>query len=768
MKNVRGESVFASGALVLLLSLTLFYGCRAFDPEPVIQNDPPDTYIVGAPAETTGTGFRRHLYWYGTDTDGEVVQFIYAITDTSVRDAEDPTTDEEDRRFNPARDVTTVTDNEGFVGWTTRTDSVFVFTVDRESQVQKEITFHIVSVDDRGAIDPSPARLRFFNNALGTPRLQFRLYVEVDPQTGEGGELRWVGDPRNGAAPESPEQTDQPFIGFEVPFRIEWDASTPNVAPEYPNPIRGYRYKAEQGPGGRFVPGVDSLGTKLFGDVQSLWFANNVPGEALGPECNPATAIGCDVSQLRFGSGAYVLSVEAVDQALVQSRQIDGQLRFQMNYPPQTILDRSPTFVVRDPVNPNNLLIERTVFAEGDTVPFLAEVTFSSTGYDRFFDSVPPDERDLFCCDNPLEVGNPEGPPEVRFLERIRALRRTDPTAQPSIKTSPFGFPNPSGTVSFQVAPFEYTFIASTADELDRRDEEPEEFTFFSGFEPRLLPTQSVPRDEPGLRRIVVSSPFELIAGALIYEGQEWATVTQGTAWLVDQPFLDCNKRLTLDEPAGAPAEDAIPGYIVTVNPRFVGEANPRDPRGQVRGWSYRLNSIYDPENRVAEGAESPDLSAFVDSPPGSANVFDFADVDEEARQIRFFVPADMIRSKANMAEYDPGPDGDPDQQAIGCNLLKRLGPIRLEYRGRVTREDDTIAFFENRGPDGSPNLETGLPIGRFGAKTAPTSVDFEIYIGVDGAMPGTVFGDTLIDPDDLAPEDRIWPDEQTVAGLRR
>ncbi len=101
----RNESRFASAALVLLLFLVVFYGCRAFDPEPIIVNIPPDTFVTGAPAETTGTVFNRHMYWYGKDVDGEVVKFIFAITDSTVRDRSQPRVDEEDARFDPADDA---------------------------------------------------------------------------------------------------------------------------------------------------------------------------------------------------------------------------------------------------------------------------------------------------------------------------------------------------------------------------------------------------------------------------------------------------------------------------------------------------------------------------------------------------------------------------------------------------------------------------------------------------------------------------------------
>ncbi len=69
-----------------ILAATWLFGCRAFDPEAVIVNKPPETYIIGSPAETTGAYFHYHVYWYGTDDDGEVDRFVWALTDTSIQD----------------------------------------------------------------------------------------------------------------------------------------------------------------------------------------------------------------------------------------------------------------------------------------------------------------------------------------------------------------------------------------------------------------------------------------------------------------------------------------------------------------------------------------------------------------------------------------------------------------------------------------------------------------------------------------------------------
>ncbi|HKK69763.1 MAG TPA: hypothetical protein VKA86_01000 [Candidatus Krumholzibacteria bacterium] len=758
MKKRRNESAFASGALVLMLSLTLFYGCRAFDPEPVVVNRPPDTFVIGAPAETTGTGFRRHLYWYGTDRDGDVVQFIYAIMDTSVRDPEDPTTDEENERFNPADDITTVTENEGFVGWTTRTDSVFVFTVDRESGIQKEITFHIVSVDDRGAIDPTPARLRFFNNANGTPRIKFRVYMNVDPQTGEGGELRWVGEPRRGPDAESPEQTTQPFVGFQKPFRIEWEASSPNVAPEFPDPILGYRYKAQQGASLPFIPDVDSLNNKLFGDTQSFFYANAIAQDTEDETCNPRSAIGCDVSTFRFRSGSYVLSVETIDRALVQNRTEDGQLRFSVNYPPQTVLDPVANFVVRDQ---SGTVTASGTFEDGDRIPYRSEVTFVSTGFDRFPETLPdgvPD--DILCCDEPFEFDptDPENSPvlEVEFQERIAVKKFSDVDERPIEFASQFGIPNPSGVVSFEVAPYEYTYIAGTVDELERRDNEPSEFRFDVGFPPQIVPEQTIPNEATGENRVVAGT-----AGAVL-EGSTWAASRFRNGVFLKVPGIECGGRL-LFEPA--PSDTAGRNYEVFIGftyeyfPVLAAANDDRDPRGTVRAWSYSINSENDPENQIEDALESRDLTFFVDG--SSPNFLDFSApvIDDDPNQtLDFWVPFNLFSRPGDFDQGvgSSGNDENATSRGVGCLILKQMGEMKLRFRGRVTGTEANMPLYLNRDADGNP-VTVSEDISPFGAKSGVFDVDFFIYAGIDTDGDGT--------------PDRFWPDEQALgdgAGARR
>ena len=188
-----------------LLAGTLLFGCRAFEPEAVIVNRPPQTYIIGSPAETSGAYFHFHVFWYGTDEDGFVERYVWALTDTSLQDyTEDSTGDEEDERFNPALNI-----NHLEIGtWTTRTDTVFDFQINQGSNLSQNMTLHMVAQDDRGAFDRTPARLHFFSNAVGRPRVLF-----YRDEIAEGNEF-----------------ANFDTVAFGRPLFLRWTGSTPNIA----------------------------------------------------------------------------------------------------------------------------------------------------------------------------------------------------------------------------------------------------------------------------------------------------------------------------------------------------------------------------------------------------------------------------------------------------------------------------------------------------------------------------------------------------------
>lgn len=723
----RIDSMFASGALLLLLSLTLLYGCRAFDPEPVVVNRAPDTYLTGAPAETTGSGFRRHLYWYGTDRDGEVAQFIYAVTDSLARDISRPEVDEEDVVFNPDLDVTTLRDSRiRRVGWTTKTDSIFEFTVDRGATPSKEITFHIVAVDDRGAVDPTPARLRFFNNTLGNPTLRFSLYVDVDAQ-GNGGTLRWVGTP-SGADPSSPEQTARPFVGFRRPFRIEWDASTPNFdARTGFDGISGYRFKARQG-SGDFTPPLDPNGEKQWSlDRTSFVYLNERPASdpAVGTSCDPLTGVDCDPSLFRFPDGAFTLSVEAIDRALVETTAASGFLRFEVNYPPESEIlvdSATPSFVVlaSDGSELRSGVITPSNGAILDTIPVGALVTVRSSGYDRFVDSVPPGQTDLLCCDTPLEaVGDTSaiGVPEVRYQTRVRTVRRENPGDEGLSFTNGFSTPRDADPITFEVGPLDYTVISRTQDEHGRPDPTPAEFDFVAGFRPRIDVDGFLPGPVAGdslILRFALGGPSRWPENEVEYD-----IVDGVTRWWLPENSGDCAGKLFESKPS----DEAIPfpGRVHRFRPLFAGAPDPRDPLAAVKAWAYAFNSDGDPFNQILEGRESRDLGTFVDSPTDDLWTWSV----EEA--IEVWIPTALWFSPET---FDPGVGANAASQSVGCLLRKQMGEITMRIVGRTTRATDKFALYDQTRNDSTVNFND-LDVGKFGRKTDVFEFKFWIYAGL-------------------------------------
>ncbi len=722
----RIDSMFASGALLLLLSLTLLYGCRAFDPEPVIVNRAPDTYLTGAPAETTGSGFRRHLYWYGTDRDGEVVQFIYAVTDSLARDIRRPEVDEEDAVFNPSLDVTTLRNNNiRRVGWTTQTDSIFEFTVDRGATPSKEITFHIVAVDDRGAIDPTPARLRFFNNTLGNPTLRFSLFVDVDAQ-GNGGTLRWVGTP-SGPDPTSPEQTARPFVGFRRPFRIEWEGSTPNFDSQTGvDGIVGYRFKAQQA-SGDFVPPLDGTGEKQWSlERTSFVYLNERPASdpAVGANCDPVTGADCDPSLFRFPSGPFTLSVEAIDRALVETTASSGFLRFEVNYPPETeiLVDAgTPSFVVlaADGSQLRSGVITPSSGAFIDTIPVGALVTVRSSGFDRFVDSVPPGQTDLLCCDTPLEaIGDTSaiGVPEVRYQTRVTTVRREEPGDAGISFTNGFSTPRAANPITFTVGPLDYTVISRTQDEHNRPDPTPDEFDFVAGFRPKIDVDGFLPGPVAGdslILRFPLGGPSRWPENEVDYE------FADESRWWLPENSGECAGKLYESDPGSGAI--SIAGRVHRFRPIFAGKPDPRDPLAAVKAWTYAFNSDADPFNQIVEGRESRDLGSFVDSPTDNVWTWSVADA------IEIWIPSSLWFSPET---FDPEVGADAASQSVGCLLRKQMGEITMRVVGRSTRATETFNLYAETRNDSTDNFNV-LPVGKYGRKTEVFEFKFWIYAGL-------------------------------------
>jgi hypothetical protein len=728
----HSESTFESLALGLVLSLTVIYGCRAFDPEPVTVNKAPNTSILGAPAETTGTRFLRHLYWYGNDSDGEVVRFIYAVTDSTVQDYRTPDIDEEDTRFNPATDVTTLEPMSWrTVGYTTKTDSIFLFTVDRGSTPSKDMTFHIVAVDDLGAIDPTPARLRFVNNSLGNPVVKFSVSTRELDGAGQPFWLkRWVGTAAGPSASESPELSAEPFIGFARAFRIEWEASSPN------GPINGYRYKANQNGTAPFVPPLGPGGIKRWDlNLTSFDFANDRDPQTL-PDCdiNPTTGelseeSNCPPETVRWPSDRYAFSVEAQDVALVETEAAFATLRFNVNYPPETDIVLGapwPLYRARNASGGTDVVH----FASGDTIPWGAYAVIAANGYDQTPERVAPATYGPFCCDTPLVTS------AVRFQARYRGRRDENGRFTEAVSLFSFPYGNSSDgepdTIGVNVGPMAYDFAVRSTDEHLRPDGTPDTLRFVGGFEPRLLST----RPAEGNALIIRQAGQGTWPGSLAYT----ASTSAENRWWNGIEFLQSDPCTGLSGTALTACQAQNPvfsGQIYTFQMRFEGRAHPLEPQAHIRAWSYSQLTVNDPLNVLQDGPESEDLSFYY--VPGTLDVWDFTD----AEAIKLFIPV-FFWSLTDL--FEPASPAVSYRQ-VGKWLVRRLGEATLRVQGRTTVPGDTWRIYQHVRPDESDAVQLA-PIEKAGRRTPEHVVHWSIYLGIGN------FGDTT--------PSRLWPDFDT------
>ena len=138
-------------------------GCRKPLAPTFDRNQPPETWITAAPLDTITTRdgtspvegtpgripSRYHLYWAGSDADGRVAGFFFAVVETLALPI--PPSNEPPPLPGP---------KPGDYRFTSKTDSVFTFSVTDERKNRRH-AFYLYAVDDRGKPDPTPARFVF-------------------------------------------------------------------------------------------------------------------------------------------------------------------------------------------------------------------------------------------------------------------------------------------------------------------------------------------------------------------------------------------------------------------------------------------------------------------------------------------------------------------------------------------------------------------------------------------------------------------------------
>ena len=170
---MRTRAVATSFTILLALGVLYLAGCSSVETPPTPGNKYPETQLTYAPIELDTTTFRVHFYWNGSDVDGEVVQFRFAI-------------DQEDTLPPPE--------------WhsTTAKDTTFLFLVDPVAALRLH-TFKIAAQDDDGLIDPTPATRSFSAKTVPPTSEIIRGPAATNPIVGPNFTFEWAGiDPDGG------------------------------------------------------------------------------------------------------------------------------------------------------------------------------------------------------------------------------------------------------------------------------------------------------------------------------------------------------------------------------------------------------------------------------------------------------------------------------------------------------------------------------------------------------------------------------------------
>ena len=471
-----------------LLALSLLGGCRAFEPEAVVVNQAPETYIIGSPIEDGGGYYHFHVYWYGSDRDGKVERFVWALTDTTLQD-DDTVEDEEDENFNPALDASQLEIGH----WTTKTDSIFDFKINQGVGTSYDMTLHMVAVDDFGDFDRTPARLHFFSNSLGNPVIEFfRIKQVID-----GADVRFDTSAVALGAIDT--------VGFNRRYEVFWRGTTPNIRGydltalakidtvyPYDDGLFGYKWKIDGALGGNCVASQrDCWSPRLFneatgdsfsyfGDITRLLFRNDGSGSSPFRKLLPPEKV--------------TLQVNSIDVAGVEVSEYLREFSFVVNFDPDTrILDREVDFAHADPdTYPYYILLNDPLqvhhpFGSGDRIPDRAYVVCKALGRDH-----------------PLDLRRNEnyGMGFTGFvtgeIENYSGGRYSFRTSASTLDTLPAWGAGIDGwyadTLGFLVAPrSEMTVNLQAVDEFGRRDGSPASLTFDVGYPPCIQCIEPLP-----------------------------------------------------------------------------------------------------------------------------------------------------------------------------------------------------------------------------------------------------------------------------------
>ena len=226
----------------------------ACTPEPVqmrvVPNQAPETIVTGAALDSSNAFHRYHVYWYGADPDGQVVEYRVAVTDSN---------------FGPA-----FTDYRP----TLATDSIIEFVANNE--VVLSHAFWVFAVDNEGQRDETPARVFFNAVDVNQP-----LPIITGATKTVGGvtsalALNDTIPSANSCVHLSWTATDADLGGSIRSYRIK--LSTENDFTEIPNDSTGVTYcDLPSGIYEFLVEAVDNAGAESLDPARWSWVVNSEP-----------------------------------------------------------------------------------------------------------------------------------------------------------------------------------------------------------------------------------------------------------------------------------------------------------------------------------------------------------------------------------------------------------------------------------------------------------------------------------------------------------
>jgi len=198
----------------ILLSVSIFFliffilmGCTKKPPTKIITNQAPETYIVNVPPDSSYIYHARIIYWYGTDVDGIVTRYDWAVDDTIYRE-----------------NIPNSGWHSLYIDSTLATQDTIAFEAPLPDTIYTHI-FYVRAVDNKDKADPTPEH-RVFRTSNILPNTRFlstpkdnsqRFILSNSTDTWKGINFEWT-------AIDSDEV-------FPCQFQYCWDDTTINFDP---------------------------------------------------------------------------------------------------------------------------------------------------------------------------------------------------------------------------------------------------------------------------------------------------------------------------------------------------------------------------------------------------------------------------------------------------------------------------------------------------------------------------------------------------------